>query len=265
VIGELDLQQSIAERATVAGDIASSERAARNFEAAIAVLAGRTPRGVFATDIARAETTPRSVEAVPDVPAGLPSDLLAQRPDIRAAEARLAAADYRIQEARAQYFPDIALTASYGGASAALGDLFIGPARVWSLAAALTQPIFRAGQIRALVDTAEARREQALVAYTQSVQAAFREAHDAFTAQRTSREALIAQTERRDALAKALELARLRYDAGYSPFLEVLDAQRNLLAAERARIDAARDLRLAIVDIYRALGGGWKPDTVAQN
>ena len=264
VIGELDLRQSEAERAAVTADIATAERAARTFEAALAVLAGRSPRGVFATDIARAETTPRSVEKVPDVPAGLPSDLLAQRPDIRAAEARLAAADYHINEARAQYFPAISLTGNFGGASAALGDLLIAPGRVWSIAAALTQPIFRAGQINALVETAQARREQALIGYQQSVQTAFREAHDAFAAQRSSREALAALTERRDRLAQALELARLRYDAGYSPFLEVLDAQRNLLAAERARIDAARDLRLAVVDVYRALGGGWRADAIAQ-
>jgi multidrug efflux system outer membrane protein len=260
VIGELDLRQSRAERASVAADIAAAERAARTLESALAVLAGRSPRGVFATDVARRASTPREIDPVPDVPAGLPSDLLAQRPDIRAAENRLAAADYRISEARAQYFPTIALTGSFGGASAALGDLLISPARVWSIAAALAQPIFRAGQISAQVDVATARREQALIAYMQSVQTAFREAHDAFAAQRNSRDVFDAQTERSDNLAKALELARLRYEAGYSPFLEVLDAQRNLLAAERARIDAARDVRIATVDVYRALGGGWRTE-----
>lgn len=264
VIGELDLRQSQAERASVAADITAVERARQQLEAALAVLAGRSPRGVFSTDVARTETTPSTTEAQPTVPEGLPSDLLAQRPDIRSAEAKLAAADYRVSEARAEYFPSISLTGSYGGASVALGDLLIAPARVWSIGAALAQPIFRAGQITALVDTAKARREQALIGYQQSVQTAFREAHDAFAEQRTSREAFIAQTERRDRLAEALELARLRYDAGYSPFLEVLDAQRNLLSAERARIDAARDVRTAMVDVYRALGGGWKPEAVAQ-
>jgi multidrug efflux system outer membrane protein len=265
VIGELDLRQSEAERASVAGDIATTERARYLIESALAVLAGRSPRGVFAPDVARAATTPRTVEALPAIPAGLPSDLLIQRPDIQAAEARLTAADYRISEARAQYFPSIALTGSYGGASAALGDLLIAPARVWSIAAALTQPIFRAGQISALVDTARARREQALISYQQSVQTAFREAHDAFASQRTLRDALAAESERREKIAQALELAQLRYEAGYSPFLEVLDAQRNLLAAERARINAARALRIALVDVYRALGGGWKPEAIAQS
>jgi multidrug efflux system outer membrane protein len=264
VIGELDLRQAEAERASVAADIATTERAQQTFEAALAVLVGRSPRAIFATDIARRETTSRTIEPPPEVPAGLPSNLLEQRPDIHAAETRLAAADYRISEARAQYFPSIILTGAYGGASAALGDLFIGPARVWSLAAALTQPIFRAGQITAQVDIAKARREQALVGYQQSVQTAFREAHDAFVGQRTSRDAFDAQSERRDRIAHALELAQLRYEAGYSPFLEVLDAQRNLLAAERARIDAARDLRISIVDVYRSLGGGWRPDAMAQ-
>ena len=136
---------------------------------------------------------------------------------------------------------------------------------MWSIAAALTQPIFRAGQISALVDTARARREQALIAYQQSVQTAFREAHDAFASQRALRDALAAESERRDRFAQALELAQLRYEAGYSPFLEVLDAQRSLLSAERARINAARALRIALVDVYRALGGGWKPEAVAQS
>jgi multidrug efflux system outer membrane protein len=117
--------------------------------------------------------------------------------------------------------------------------------------------------LTAAVETTRAQREQALIGYQQSVQTAFREAHDAFEAQRAARDALEAQSTRRDELAQALDLARLRYQAGYSPFLEVLDAQRNLLSAERARIDAARDLRTAMVDIYRALGGGWRPEALA--
>jgi multidrug efflux system outer membrane protein len=133
VIGELDLRQSEAERAGVTGDIAATERTRYLIESALAVLAGRSPRGVFVPDVARPPPPTQLAERLPSVPEGLPSDLLAQRPDIRAAEARLAAADYRINQARAQYFPSISLTGSYGGVSAALGDLLI-TRRVWSIA-----------------------------------------------------------------------------------------------------------------------------------
>jgi multidrug efflux system outer membrane protein len=157
----------------------------------------------------------------------------------------------------------LTLTASFGGESSELSDLLTSPARVWSIAAGLVQPIIGAKRIGAQVDAAQARREQAALGYQQAVQAAFRDVHDALVAHRTARAALIAQEERRAKLAEALRLAERRYSGGYSSLLEVLDAQRGLLTAERERIAALRDRQAALVDVYKALGGGWSANEVA--
>jgi multidrug efflux system outer membrane protein len=193
------------------------------------------------------------------VPDGLPSDLLARRPDIRQAETQLAAADARIAEARAQFYPALTLTARYGAESAALSDLLTSPARVWSIGAGLLQPILGINTIRAQVDAATARREHTALGYVQAVQSAFRDVHDALAAHRSARDAFVAQDERRARVAAALRLAELRQKNGYSSYLDVLDAQRNLLDAERARLAALRDRQVAIVDLFKALGGGWDP------
>jgi len=258
VSSEFELRSAEAERATVVADIAIATRVQKTIASALATLLGRSPRDVYVPAIGRSDVA-RAAATVPPVPAGLPSDLLAQRPDVRRREAQLAAAHYRVDEARAQFFPSIVLTGAYGSESAALGSLFSGPAAVWALAAGLTQPIFAGGRIVAQTDEAKARRDQATVAYLQTVQTAFREAHDAFVAYSSARDGFAAQTERRDRLTEALALAELRYKSGYSPYLEVLDAQRGLLRAETDRIIAARELRSAIVDINKSLGGGWQP------
>jgi multidrug efflux system outer membrane protein len=215
---------------------------------------------VFTPAVARADTG--RLLAVPAIPEGLPSGLLERRPDVRRIEAELAAASLRIDVARADYFPAVSLTGFLGSESAALRNLFSGPALVWSLGAALVQPLIGLKAIEANVDAQKARREEAIVAYRATVQAAFREVHDALVVNRTAREALAAQAERRAALEKALALADLRYRAGYSGYLEVLDAQRQLLQAQTLELDAARDARNALVDLARALGGGLSPETV---
>ncbi|GIL03779.1 MAG: RND transporter [Betaproteobacteria bacterium] len=262
VASEFEFAQAEAERAAVAAVVPPLERAVAQTEAALALLAGRSARAVFAPQVARGVDLEK-FDPGPDVPPGLPSDLLERRPDVRRAEAALVAADARIAEARAQYFPSLTLTASFGGESAELSDLLKSPARIWSIAAGLVQPIIGIHRIGAQVDAAAARREQAALGYQQAVQAAFRDVHDALVAQRGARAALAAQEERRAKLAEALRLAELRHRAGYSSFLEVLDAQRGLLAAERERIAALRDRQAALVDLYKALGGGWSPETLA--
>lgn len=260
---EYELRLATAERAGVAALVPALQRAIAQSESALAVLAGRSARAVFTPVVARGLDL-QKMAAAPDVPAGLPSDLLARRPDIRRAEAELLAANARIAEARAQYYPGLVLTARFGGESADLSDLLTSPARVWSIAGSLLQPIIGAGRIGAQVDAATARRQQAELGYVQSVQAAFRDAHDALVAHRSARETLIAQDERRAQLVRAQELAEARYKSGYSTYLEVLDAQRNLLDAERARLNAARDRQTALVDLYKALGGGWTPEAFEQ-
>ena len=262
VVGQLDLRQAESERAAVAADIARAERAIGLFESALAALVGRSPRDVFTPAVQR-EVDSKRLLAVPPIAAGLPSGLLERRPDVRRVEAELVAANLRIDVARADYFPSISLTALFGSESAALKNLFSGPALIWSLGAGLVQPLLGLKAIEANVDAQTARRNEAVVTYVQTVQTAFRETHDALVANRTYREALAAQGVRRDALAEALELADLRYRSGYSGYLEVLDSQRQLLQADTLRIAAARDARVALVDLSRALGGGWSPDSVA--
>jgi len=258
LIGEYDLRSAEAERSAVVADIARAQKAIGLLESAIAALTGRTPRAVFAPDVARGASI-EAAAAVPQLPAGLPSGLIERRPDIRRSEALLAASDLRIQEARANYFPALTLTGAYGVESAVLSSLFTGPAGIWGLGLGLVQPLFGLKAIESQVELATARRDQVTIEYRQTVQTAFREVHDALVSHRSAREALAAETERRDQIRKAYEVAMLRYEAGRTSFLEVIDAQRTLLAADTLRLAAARDARLAIVDFAKALGGGWSP------
>jgi multidrug efflux system outer membrane protein len=257
VIGDYDLAQAEAERAAVAADLAGAQRAVAQFESALAVLVGRSPRDVFEPKLARDAAIVRLVD-VPTVAAGLPSDMLLRRPDIRNVETQLAAGNRRIDVARADYFPSLSLTGGYGSESGALKNLFSGPAVIWSIAASLAQPLIGLKAIEANVESKTAARDQLVVSYQQTVQTAFKETHDALVANQSMRDALAAQTERRTKLERALDLAGLRYRSGYSPYLEVLDAQRQLLQAQTLQILAARDVRLAVVDLAKALGGGWE-------
>ena len=263
LVGEYEVRLSEAERSSVAAVIPALERAIAQTEAALAVLAGRSAREVYTPKVARGNDLATTAMGL-EVPPGLPADLLARRPDIRQAEANLVATSARIDEARAQYFPSLVLTGRFGGESADLSDLFSAPARVWSIAGSLLQPIIAAGRIGSQVDAATARRNQAEIGYVQSVQAAFRDAHDALVAHRSARDVFVAQDDRRTQLIDALRLSDLRYKSGYSSFIDVLDNQRNLLDAERARVNALRDRQTALVDLYKALGGGWSPEVFAQ-
>jgi multidrug efflux system outer membrane protein len=194
-------------------------------------------------------------------PAGLPSALLERRPDIRQAEEALVAANAQIGVARAGLFPALSLTASAGVQSAELGDLFTGPARLWSLGAAVTAPLFDAGRREARVDQAAARRDQALAQYRRSIETGFREVSDALLSVAASAESEAELEARLRAARNALELSSARYQAGYSPYLEVLDAQRTANEAELAFV-RNRQARLGFsVDLMKALGGGWTPES----
>src|SRR5438105_7174479 len=263
IIGNYDLGTAQAERAAVAGDVATAQRAVAEFESALAVLLGRSPRQVFTPELSR-NVAMSWATSIPTIPSGLPSDILARRPDIRQAEAQLAAANMRIDVARADYFPSVSLTGTYGTEAAAVKSLFSGPALIWSIGAAIAQPIIGFKAIEANVEAKSAARNELIVGYTKTVQGAFHDAHDALSANETTRAALAAQTERKDRLSEVLELSDLRYRSGYSPYLEVLDAQRQLLQAQTLQIVAARNVRLATVDVAKALGGGWDYQTAVQ-
>lgn len=253
-IPEYDLRQAEAEAAVARSQLAAFEHSRERTESALALLLGRSPRQVLAGGIERG-TPPAASETA--VPAGLPSDLLLRRPDLREAEQRLVAANARIGAARAQYFPALSLTTSLGGESTALKNLFTGPAGIFQFAVGIGQPIWNAGRIGFSVEAAEARRDQALAQYRQAVAAAFKDVRDALAAQAAARESLAAESARAQALGLALQQARRRFEAGLASRLEVLDVERNLLQAELARIEAERAKKAALADLFKALGGSW--------
>ena len=254
VIGDYELRQLEAEAAAARAQLPGLEQQREREEVALQVLLGRDAKQVFETQIARRETAEEKF-LPPVVPAGMPSELLLRRPDLVEAERHLAAANARVAAARAEMFPSIALTGVLGSESAALSNLFSGPAMLWTLGAAVTQPIFAGGRLEARTEQARAR-ERALVAqYQQAVRVAFSEVRNALVAQLRARETYEAESARADALADTLRLARLRYTSGIASQLEVMDAERGLLAARAARIDALRAHRAAVADLFRALGG----------
>lgn len=255
-LAEYDLFQADAELAATRSQLAALRQAQDRAESALALLLGRSPRDVMGGRIERG-----SPAAMADlvIPVGLPSDLLLRRPDLREAEARLIAANALIGNARAQYFPSIGLTAYLGGESVDFSSLFTGPAGIFQFAAAVTQPLWNAGRIRSGVEISEARRDQALAQYQKAVASAFKDVRDTLAAQAAARETLDAETARASALEKALNLAQQRFDAGIASRLDILDVERNLLAAELARIDSERARKAALADIFKALGGGWRP------
>jgi multidrug efflux system outer membrane protein len=194
----------------------------------------------------------------PDVPVGLPSALLERRPDIARAEQQLIAANADIGAAKAAYFPQITLTGAGGFQSAALSKLFTGPAGLWSVAGAIVQPIFTAGRTRSRVELARARREEAALVYQQTIQLSLRDVSDALVAYRKGRE-LREQLELLDRSAQdARRLADLRYQGGATSYLEVLDSDSRLFSAELDLAQAQLSELLALVQIYRSLGGGWQ-------
>jgi multidrug efflux system outer membrane protein len=254
VVSELEVQQVEAARSGTAALIPVMRQQRVEQEGALAILLGRSPREVMQGAIARGDVAFEERAAQVEVPAGLPSDLLLRRPDLREAEARLHAANARIGVARAAYFPSITLTGFFGGESQSLGDLFSGPARTWSFGAGLLQPLFAGGQIRGGVEVAEARTREAAEIYQKTVATAFREVRDSIAAQANARGALVAQRSREQALARAAQLARLRYDNGAVSLFEVLETERLLIAARLEMIDSERARAAAIVNLYLALG-----------
>ena len=192
-------------------------------------------------------------------PAGLPSALLERRPDLRQAEQDLVAANARIGVAEAVRLPSISLTGNFGGESRELGLLLDGPSRIWSIGAGLTVPIFDAGKLAALADAERARYKQSAAVYEQATQTAFREVSDALTNVRLFAMVAYESQASVNAAREALRLATRRYEAGYSGYLEVLDAQRTLNGGELALIRNRQSLLSANVDLMKALGGGWYP------
>lgn len=253
VLSEYDLHQSEADEAAVRAQMATIAQQRDRQEAVLALLLGRSPREVMNGTLARGN--PKLADSW--VPAGLPSDLLLRRPDLKQAEMNLVAMNAQIGVARAQYFPSIGLTTYLGSESTAFAKLFTGPAGVFQFATNISQPIFNAGRVGDMVDAAKAARDEALVQYKQAVANAFGDVRNALSAQAAAQQVLEAETTRATALEKAYRQAQLRYDNGIASRLELLDVERNYLQAEINRLDAQRAQRAAVADLFKALGGGW--------
>lgn len=255
VIGELDMQQLRAELWANEQQLPQLARAAGEAERSLSVLLGRSPRAIVEQGVQRGD---QALPGATAVPAGLPSDLLQRRPDVAAAEARLRASGARVDAARAAYLPSVSLTAGLGRQSAELSNLFDGPSLIWSVVASLTQPIWDGGRIGAGVDAAQARRLQAELDYRDAAASAFKEVRDALARQDEARVTLELGRQRAQALARAAELTRLRHDAGEASRLLVIEAERAALNVQAQNADIQRSLVSAQVDLFRALGGGWK-------
>jgi outer membrane protein, multidrug efflux system len=254
---ELDLRQAEAEMHRTASFVHEFAGLVAQKENELSALLGRNPG-----EILRGQELDQ-LAVPPAVPPGLPSALLERRPDVRAAEEALVSANARIGEAKALLYPSIALTGAFGWESTELGDLLEGPSQSWSIGANLLQPIFNSGQNRRRVEVAESQQRQALYAYERTVLLAFRDVEDSLAGLRQSGLRRGSEGERVAAERKVLELAELRYRGGVADYLEVLDAQRSLFDAELTETSAQRDELVALILLYKALGGGWSesPET----
>ena len=250
VVSELEVAQVRSELELARTRIPQIERQAALLENSLSVLIGENPRPIVRG---------RSFESLnmPPVPSGLPSELLQRRPDIRAAEQQVIAANALIGVAEAQYFPRISLTGLFGFASSELSDLVESQSNVWSYGGGLLGPIFDGGRIAGSIRASEAAQRQAVVTYLRTVQDAFREVDDALIDYRKRIEIADAQRRQLDALRDYARFARLRYDEGQVSYIEVLDAERRLFDAELSDAVNRGDVSVALIGIYKSMGGGW--------
>jgi multidrug efflux system outer membrane protein len=251
---KLDADQFEAERANAAARTAELQRQMVQAENHLSVLLGRRP---FA--IGRGRSLDEQIVA-PDVPAGLPSELLQRRPDLLVAEQQLAAATAHIGAAKAERFPRITLTGLLGVAHPELSLLFTDPSSFGVFGAGLATPLLNAQVLGFQQEAVEAQNKQVLAQYQQAVLTAFREVEDALVAVSTARTQSESQQQQVTALQSALKLAELRYKGGLANYLDVLVARRNLFEAELALTSTRRLLLASTVQLYKALGGGWSPD-----
>jgi multidrug efflux system outer membrane protein len=232
--------------------IPDTERAIQQTENQISLLLGNNPGPITrGTPLAQQEE-------LPAVPAGLPSSLLERRPDIRSAEENLTAQRALVSAAKAAYFPRISLTGLLGFQSNQLSSLFTGPSRAWTFVPQLTQPIFTGGRLKSNVKFARAQQEFALVSYQQTIQNAFREVSDALIQYRKVKEIRTQQELLVKTLQDRSRLAYLRYEGGVDTLLNALDADRDLFQAELNLTQTRRDELVSVVQLYKALGGGWQ-------
>jgi NodT family efflux transporter outer membrane factor (OMF) lipoprotein len=245
---ELDLVQAEADYRAAAQLIPAALLAIARQEDGLSILLGVNPqqidRGVDLDKL-----------AFPSVPATVPATLLRRRPDIVAAEEQLVAADRSLDSVRAAFMPDVQLSASGGPVAS---TIISSPVWIFSLGGSIVAPLFDSGRLKAQQETVAARRDQAAFAYRRAALTAFREVEDALASDQRLSEQQAALVAQRDVLARTLTLATNRYRAGYSPYLDQLDAERGLLSADLALVQSRADRLNAVVSLYQALGGGWR-------
>jgi multidrug efflux system outer membrane protein len=248
----LDVRQAEQLVYTAAASIPDLERRIEQQENFISILLGKNPQG-----IARGRKLVDQPHAL-EVPAGLPSSLLERRADIRQAEQQLIADNAQIGVAKADYFPQISLTASGGYQSSALTSLFAGPAGLWTFGGSAAQPLFEGGRIRNRVRFARARTEEAALFYQRTVQQAFRDVSDALVAYRKSQEFRVQQEHLTHSAEEATKLSNMRYKGGATSYLEVLDSETRYFSAQLSLAQSQLRELQSLVQIYRSLGGGWQ-------
>ena len=258
VAGLIDVRQADILVAQAAESVVDTQRLIEQTENTIAVLLGRNPDA-----IPRGRPLVQQV-ALPAVPVGVPSALFERRADIRQAEAQLAAATARIGVAKADFYPRVFLSGAAAAGGLMINGSWMGPQGLFSIGPQVTLPIFNSGRTQAGLESAEARTQEALAQYQQTIVQAFREVADALVEHRKRREFRILQEGLATAAADTSRLANIRYRGGVSSYLEVLDSERQFFDAELGLVRSNRDELLAVVRLYRALGGGWQDEASAR-
>ncbi|KFJ13897.1 outer membrane protein oprM [Delftia acidovorans] len=260
VASELDYRQAVSLTEAARATLAQQQRQRALDENALVLLLGQSlPADVLAS--LGSSQGLRDTADLPAVPAGLPSDLLTQRPDIRQAEQQLISTNANIGAARAAFFPRITLTGQFGTASNELSGLFKSGSWGFTLAPSALLPIFDAGRNSANLAAAKVEREVAIAQYEKSIQSAFREVSDALDSQGTLRDQIMAQRAQLEAEQARLKLSDLRYSNGVASYLDLLDAQRTLFALEQSTVSVRLAQLLNQIELYKALGGGWTDRT----
>ncbi|MEQ8207763.1 MAG: efflux transporter outer membrane subunit, partial [Woeseia sp.] len=257
LISPYDYEQARSETAAVAAQLPGLRESRRQALTALAVLRGATPEVMFTAWASPQDLAEFSLPDAPAVPMDLPSDMLARRPDVIAAEQRLIAANARIGVAKADYFPRLSLGGFFGGLSTSFSTLDADSSRNWNAAVAASVPLTNLREIGTRVDSASAATEAAAASYAGTVQLAFQEALNAMGAVESTLEVRTAQQQRVAALENAYRISTARYDVGRIGYLELLDVERQLRQIEQQQVEAQLAQLQATVDLYRALGGGW--------
>ncbi|MCL2485600.1 MAG: efflux transporter outer membrane subunit [Endomicrobia bacterium] len=252
---ELDLRRIEADLESVKASAKDLERQVSEAQSALAVLTGRTPREIVEAKIPRGKKL-NEIILIPNIPEGIPSNVLQKRPDVLEAEEQLISANAQIGTAKASYFPNISLTAGAGYASESLSNLF--DTGIWSLAGGIVQPLFEGGKIKAQNKKAQAAYKGALASYEKTVENAFKDVYDSLNANRITREVYAAVLRQTQDMQRSYDITKDQYNAGLIDTINLLDVKRNLLQAQMSLASARYSELAAVVSLSKALGGGWE-------